>query len=987
MQFDMRGRGTTLDQAALDATANVTDSRIMGGTVPRLVADAHLDGGSLKWHANGEFQGFDPARITGKDQLRGNVSGTVDGSFGLANLSAPITPDSITAEGRVTLTPSEIGGETIDAADVQGQYADRRGTLRQATVKGPDLEVQASGPIALDSSGTTNLKYHISATNLASLGARFNQLVGGAATVDGAITGNGKALTVTGTLDGSNLGYQANKALDANSTFTITLPDLDMDRVRVQARTRATFVQAAGLHINEVRADTTYAEQKLDFDAHIAEAPEGEAAERAAGQEAPGARELDAGGTVIFHPDHQEIHLPHFAVRTQGVEWTMAAGSEAAVQYSRDRIELENVRLVNGNQSLDVGGTLALGDTPEQTSINVRAANVDLAQLDKLLLQNRGFTGTLNAEATIAGSLKSPAVDGHADVAGGGFQRFRYQSLAVTANYGPGQDGRTDLPRIALDAKLTQSPGVELTVNGTMPITAIRPNPPGVTGHIEGHPGDEIDMRIHSTPIDLGIVQGFTNQLTNVSGTVQADVRVTGSGEDPHVNGVVDIRNGAFSVVQAKTSFTGLTTRIELEPELIRVPKFQILDQHGKALTIAGDLAVHQRQAGAVNIGIDTSDFKIFDNEMGNVHVGAHLKLTGDLRAPRLEGEVRTDAARLEVDKILQATATPYAEEALPEVVSAQETVTTSKGADEATREAFARGRELSARTEENLQPVPSLAPPPGPLSALALNVHLVVPDNLIVRGQSLRPGGPTAAQIGNVNATVGADMQLQKKPDEPILLRGTIDTVRGYYEFQGRRFEISRNGTVQFQGLPGINPQLDVTATRLIPNTGVTVTIHVTGTMRAPELALTSSPPLDEADILSLIVFNRSVNELGTGERASLAETAGGIASGFIASPLSRSIGKALDVDLFEITTSDPDTGETAGGVTVGKQVSDKAFVRFRQQFGQRSFTEFMLEYQLMSFLRLATTVAPETAGAANRLTQRRVERAGVDLIFFFSY
>ena len=106
--------------------------------------------------------------------------------------------------------------------------------------------------------------------------------------------------------------------------------------------------------------------------------------------------------------------------------------------------------------------------------------------------------------------------------------------------------------------------------------------------------------------------------------------------------------------------------------------------------------------------------------------------------------------------------------------------------------------------------------------------------------------------------------------------------------------------------------------------------------------------PPLDEADILSLIVFNRSVNELGTGERASLAETAGGIASGFVASSLGRSIGKALDVDLFEITTSDPQTGETAGGVTLGKQVSDKAFVRFRQQFGQRSFTEFMLEYQL---------------------------------------
>jgi hypothetical protein len=38
--------------------------------------------------------------------------------------------------------------------------------------------------------------------------------------------------------------------------------------------------------------------------------------------------------------------------------------------------------------------------------------------------------------------------------------------------------------------------------------------------------------------MDLGIVQGFTKQLTKVTGTVQADVR-TGSGADPHVDGYV----------------------------------------------------------------------------------------------------------------------------------------------------------------------------------------------------------------------------------------------------------------------------------------------------------------------------------------------------------------------------------------------------------------------------------------------------------------
>ena len=89
-------------------------------------------------------------------------------------------------------------------------------------------------------------------------------------------------------------------------------------------------------------------------------------------------------------------------------------------------------------------------------------------------------------------------------------------------------------------------------------MSALKPNPPGVTGHIEPTGGDALDVRIQSSRIDLGIVQGFTNQVTNVTGTLQADVRVTGSGEDPHLQGYVDVQNGGFAVAHL---------RLDLKPE------------------------------------------------------------------------------------------------------------------------------------------------------------------------------------------------------------------------------------------------------------------------------------------------------------------------------------------------------------------------------------------------------------------------------------
>ena len=983
-QFDVTAHGTALPQMKLDATGTLTDSQIMGGTIPRLAVEAHIADGGIQGRANGELRGFDPARISGKDAYKGSVNAIVNAAFGIRDLAAPITPEAVTADGQIDVKDSNVAGLRIDTATVQGNYANDRGDIRALTVKGPALDVQASGPIALDRTGSSNVKYHVVATDLETTGKLVNQPLGGSATLDGTLTGNAASLKTTGTLDGSNLSYKDNKALDLNSTYTVAVPDLQFARAQVEAKTTGTYVAAGGLQIDQLTATTTYGNQKLQFQTHIAQrvTPGGAAAEAAAGQNPSPVRELDATGSVIFHPDHQEIHLPSLAVRTQRIEWKTAPGSEAAIQYGGNRVEVRNFKLVNADQRLDIDGTFATGGTQPAGDITVKAQNVDIAQLERLAMQDRGFTGRLDADARISGTASVPAIDGHIQVNNGGFQQFKYQSLAVTANY------TSDV--IKLDAKLDQSPGVSLTARGTLPMSALRPNPPGTPAHVAASGADSIDLRIQSSKIDLGLVQAFTNQVTNVNGTLQADVRVTGSGKDPHLDGYVAIDNGAFGIVPAGVSFTGLTTRIDFQPDVIKISQFQIKDEHGNPLTIGGELSVHARQLGQVNVGITSDDFKVIDNELGNVHVQTKLQLTGDLRHPKLVGDVRLDSARLELDQILLLTANPYSQEALPDVVSAENTIGgTTKGADDATRQAFEKGRQINAAAAPQQNATAPVVPAAesGPLAALALDVHFIAPDNLVLRGDNIRPGGPTAAQIGNVNVTVGSDLRITKQPGGVITLRGTVDTVRGFYEFQGRRFTVLRGGTLQFLGLPQINPNVDVTAERLIPNTGVTARVHVTGTARAPQLALSSDPPLDEADILSLIVFNRPVNELGTGERASLAETAGGIASGFIASSLGKSIGKALDVDLFEITTTDPLTGESAGGVTLGKQLSDKAFIRFRQQFGPRSVTEFLIEYQLADFLRLQASASPETSGSANRLTQRRVERGGVDLIFFFSY
>jgi autotransporter translocation and assembly factor TamB len=129
--------------------------------------------------------------------------------------------------------------------------------------------------------------------------------------------------------------------------------------------------------------------------------------------------------------------------------------------------------------------------------------------------------------------------------------------------------------------------------------------------------------------------------------------------------------------------------------------------------------------------------------------------------------------------------------------------------------------------------------------------------------------------------------------------------------------------------------------------------------------------------------VFNQPINQLGTGQQVGLAQRAQALATGAVATQLANSIGRSLGVDVFEIATA-PESG-AAAELTIGQQVGQNLFVRLQQGIGDQSQTNFILEYELTTWLRLQTNVI-QGSSTQQQLFQR-VQGTGVDLLFFFSY
>ena len=915
--FTVNGSGGGANPLNLDATGVLTDSELFGATVPRMDLASKIAGADLQVRALGQFASLDPAVATGNDKYKGEVGGAVDVNATLANYRDGVTPDSVDATVRINLGRSSFAGFTIDNAVVDGTFADRTGEINQVSVTGPDVNLQGQGTLALNETGASDMQVHLETPSLERIGEIVGRPLKGGAIVDAKVTGNGRELRTDGTLNGSNIGYGENEALNLQTTFNVAIPELAPGRAVVQADSRATFLEVGGQRITELTAKTSYGGEKLEFEASAKE----------------GVRELAAGGSVVFHPDHQEVHLGNLLLRSEQIQWRTEPGSDAAIRYDRDRIAVQNVRLVSGDQRIEADGVVGSAKEP----LRVRVQNVDVAQVDQLLLTNYGMAGRLDADATVAGEKDALRADGKFSLAQGAFRQFTFESLAGGVEYSP--------KGVTLDVRLQQNPQAWLTAKGFAPTALFR----GTREEERGKAGDPVDLRIETSQIDLGIVQGFTQYVTNAAGTLQANIRVEGTGYDPQPNGFVEIRGGAFEVPELGTSYTGLDTRIDLRPETVEIQQFKILDERGFPMTVGGTLGFNERRVGDVNISITSENFEVIDNKLADVKLDTDVRITGTPRTPRVEGLIEVENGTIEVGEVIERTVSdPYATEAT----------------------------EISPRVPEG-----PVAAAPTVFDGLELDVALAIPSNLVLRGTDLRPANAPIS-IGDVNVTVGGLVQLRKpRGRSEVRILGEVNTVRGNYDFQGRRFELMRDGRIRFTGAEQIDPLLDLRARREI--SGVETFIRVRGTMRQPELSFSSRPPLDEADILALIVFNAPINELGEGQQVSLAERAGALAGGYLASGLARSIGNALELDQFEIEAQGDAGGPT---LTVGEQVGEKLFFRVRQGFGEAQGTEFILEYQIADYLRLQGSVA-ETAGGNQRMMFRRVERGGLDLIFFFSY
>ena len=81
----------------------------------------------------------------------------------------------------IALQPSRIGSLDIARGNLEGSYHDSVGDIRVLDVAGHDVNLHASGTLALNDTGQSNLKVHADTPSLEQVGKLVNQPLAGIA--------------------------------------------------------------------------------------------------------------------------------------------------------------------------------------------------------------------------------------------------------------------------------------------------------------------------------------------------------------------------------------------------------------------------------------------------------------------------------------------------------------------------------------------------------------------------------------------------------------------------------------------------------------------------------------------------------------------------------------------------------------------------------------------------------------------------------------
>lgn len=566
---------------------------------------------------------------------------------------------------------------------------------------------------------------------------------------------------------------------------------------------------------------------------------------------------FSAGATEItgdLVQDTKGLVSGQMALTSPDVSTAAALAAITATGSANAQITLS---AANGQQAADVKGRIE-----NLSADDLRIASADIAGTLTDLFGTPAINGTVAARTLSAGGFTVDRVDAKAAQAGNTTNFTIAASTAsdttlVSAGLTPLEakaQGSLVGRMVTLESlAVTGRGGLQISGSGRVPLD-----------------GDGLAIDVTgSAPLALGnrFVADRGGQL---SGTATLKAKVSGSLASPQFSGTVSTGGAGYVDPELNLRLIDIGGSASLSGQRLVIDSLSAKLSTGGSISADGSVALTGNTDADISLRLNNARYA--DGAMFVATVDGALKLTGALaRDPLLSGNVRVVKAEIAIPESFGGAAA---------LVEAKH-INTPAGA--AATLARAKVGAPKAKTGS------------GRPSALQLDVTVSAPNEIFVRGRGL-------------DAEVGGEMKLTGSITD-IRPVGGLQLTRGRLAILGQRVTFEQ-GQVTLVG--DLDPYLDFRAST--EGDGITVFVDVTGRASAPDIGFSSTPTLPEDEVLSRLLFKRSMGELTPLQLAKLAAAAAQLAGGSNSGLVDSLRSKAGLADLDLVTGDDGNLAVQAG-------------------------------------------------------------------------
>jgi translocation and assembly module TamB len=158
------------------------------------------------------------------------------------------------------------------------------------------------------------------------------------------------------------------------------------------------------------------------------------------------------------------------------------------------------------------------------------------------------------------------------------------------------------------------------------------------------------------------------------------------------------------------------------------------------------------------------------------------------------------------------------------------------------------------------------------------------------------------------------------------VLANGTLQLVKGEYDFFGKKFKLT-DGQIIFNDKPSPSATINISGNLSLSDT--IITAHLQGPLSSPTLTFQANPQMSTSAILARILFNKDISDISQPEAIQLATTLISLSGGAGPSVL-ETIRKNIGVDKLAIASQTAHPDEIA--VQIGKYLTKGVLITLSQ-------------------------------------------------------